>query len=104
MFLWCFYTLDNRLYSVFLFAVELEQMLSKDRVLLNDFESSTFSQPWLLKLETEVIPDLLGHLGSGSGGYSDHIFHYAAKELFGSEFEQLEYKQLRYFLFYIFIV
>lgn len=69
-------------------------MLAKDRVSLSDFESSTFSQPWLLK-DKNITPNLTSRIGSGSGGYADHIFKYAAKELFGIECDQVEYKQLR---------
>lgn len=35
------------------------------------------------------------HELSGSGGYSDHIFKYAAKELFNEDINTLEYKNLR---------
>lgn len=35
------------------------------------------------------------HENSGSGGYSDHIFKYAARELFDMTVTELEYKNLR---------
>ena len=38
---------------------------------------------------------LLGHIGSGSGGYSDFIFKYAAKHLFQLENITIEYKNLK---------
>lgn len=73
-------------------------MLSKDRISLETLEESTFSQPWLLKQEsTEILPNLTCHIGSGSGGYSDYIFKFAAKELFGIEGINLQYKTLRFF-------
>lgn len=70
-------------------------MLEKDGCALENLEKSEFSQPWLLKQNTDVTPTLCRHLGSGSGGYADHIFKYAAKELFGVEVDQLEYRNLR---------
>ncbi|XP_078273789.1 cytosolic Fe-S cluster assembly factor narfl isoform X2 [Rhinoraja longicauda] len=41
--------------------------------------------------EVEVV----GHSGGGSGGYLEHIFKYASKELFGIEVDQIIYKTLR---------
>ncbi|KAJ8917866.1 hypothetical protein NQ315_010779 [Exocentrus adspersus] len=76
-------------------AIELEQMLVKDGISLDTLSNSTFSQPWLLKDDQEISPLLTRHIGSGSGGYADHIFKYAVKELFGEEIENLEYKNLR---------
>lgn len=76
-------------------AIELEQMLIKDGISLDSLDNSTFSQPWLLKNDQEVTPSLTRHIGSGSGGYADHIFKNATKELFGKEIEKLEYKSLR---------
>ncbi|KAI8435348.1 hypothetical protein MSG28_003673 [Choristoneura fumiferana] len=38
---------------------------------------------------------LRGHAGSGSGGYADHIFLYAAEQLFGESKAPLVYKNLR---------
>ncbi|KAJ8933935.1 hypothetical protein NQ314_013691 [Rhamnusium bicolor] len=76
-------------------AIELEQMLQKDEISLDSLENSAFSQPWLLKEDHDVTPSLTRHIGSGSGGFADHIFRYAAKELFGEELEKLEYKSLR---------
>lgn len=70
-------------------------MLIKDGISLDNLNNSTFSQPWLLKNDHEVNPLLMRHIGSGSGGYADHIFKNAAKELFGKEIEKLEYKSLR---------
>lgn len=40
-------------------------------------------------------PALRRHAGSGSGGYADHIFMYAADQLFGESDTQLTYKNLR---------
>lgn len=76
--------------------VELQQMLEKQNLSLDSFESSTFAQPWLGDGFTETTPELCSHIGSGSGGYADHIFKYAAFELFGINVNKIEYKQLRF--------
>ena len=44
----------------------------------------------------KALPSLYCHSGSTSGGYSDHVFTYAAKELFGEDLPCLQYKTLRY--------
>ncbi|KAK9393301.1 cytosolic Fe-S cluster assembly factor NARFL-like [Crotalus adamanteus] len=38
---------------------------------------------------------LFGHSGGGSGGYLEHIFKHAAKELFGIPVKELHYKTLK---------
>ncbi|XP_044271400.1 probable cytosolic Fe-S cluster assembly factor CPIJ010948 [Tribolium madens] len=86
---------QNRDVDCVITAIELQQMLEKDGCVLENLEQSQFSQPWLLKQDTDVVPNLTRRLGSGSGGYADHIFKYAAKELFGFEVENLEYHNLR---------
>lgn len=70
-------------------------MLEKDGILLNNLEEADFDQPWH-KNNVSVKPYMWGHNGSGSGGYSDQIFKYAAEELFGIKLENLEYKNLRF--------
>lgn len=70
-------------------------MLEKDGILLNDVEEANFDQPWH-KDNVSVKPQIYGHIGSGSGGYSDQIFKYAAEELFGIKVENIEYKNLRF--------
>lgn len=75
--------------------VELEQMLEKQGMSLENINSSTIAQPWLEQENCEVTPELYGHVGSGSGGYSDHVFKYAARELFDIPCDKLEYKNLR---------
>ncbi|XP_060527568.1 probable cytosolic Fe-S cluster assembly factor AGAP009023 isoform X2 [Cylas formicarius] len=76
-------------------AIELDQMLANESVSLKDLHDSKFSQPWLNFHGDDVYPYLLKHAGSGSGGYSDHIFRYAAKELFGITLNEIQYKNLR---------
>ncbi|CAG9854505.1 unnamed protein product [Phyllotreta striolata] len=75
-------------------AIELEQMLSREGIELNSLDNGTFHQPWVSN-DSEVSPDLAGNSGSGSGGYSDQIFKYAARELFGRDNVNLEYKSIR---------
>lgn len=38
---------------------------------------------------------LLGHSGGGSGGYLEHIYKYAARDLFGIQVEEVRYKALK---------
>lgn len=76
-------------------AVELEQMLTKSDVTLSTLENSTFTEPWIFEECREVAPKICKHLGSGSGGYADHIFRYACKELFNEDVDKLDYKCLR---------
>jgi predicted rRNA methylase YqxC with S4 and FtsJ domains len=70
-------------------------MLEKEGCSLENLEKSAFSQPWLLKQDADVAAALTRHVGSGSGGYSDHIFRYAAKELFGVDVDEVTYHNLR---------
>lgn len=72
-------------------AIEIEQMLQNDGVSLADVKPANITNPWSQNSETT----LWRHEGTGSGGYADHIFKYAAKELFGEHCTQLEYKDLR---------
>ncbi|KAK9889808.1 hypothetical protein WA026_007180 [Henosepilachna vigintioctopunctata] len=76
-------------------AIELEQMLENDNISLNSLENSLFTEPWISNERCEVLPNLSKHVGSGSGGYADQIFKFAAKELFGMEIGNIEYKELR---------
>lgn len=70
-------------------------MLEKENLSLDSFENSAFAQPWCCDGFSETAPELCSHVGSGSGGYADHIFKYAAFELFGINVNKIEYKQLR---------
>lgn len=68
-------------------------MLLNDRVNLNDVTGAVIDWPW-----DDRRPDnfLWSHETSGSGGYSEHIFRYAAETLFDQHMDKLTYKQLRY--------
>ncbi|OXU22119.1 hypothetical protein TSAR_004543 [Trichomalopsis sarcophagae] len=75
-------------------SIELEQMLTQQDKSLQDFDKGEVEKPFK-KVELENSGVLLGHQGSGSGGYADFIFHYAAKNLFQVTDAKLEYKSLR---------
>lgn len=76
----------------FLFLVEIEQMLASQEKTLNDFIAEPFSWPW--GINSPGI-NVWAHETSGSGGYSEFIFKYAARELFDIVDPKLEYKHLR---------
>lgn len=78
--------------SDFFSTVELEQSLSQQGKSLVDFDSKELERPFEFD---QASPALLGHIGSGSGGYADFIFHYAAKHLFQLEKVTLKYKNLK---------
>ncbi|KAJ2952494.1 hypothetical protein O0L34_g6812 [Tuta absoluta] len=72
-------------------AIELEQMLETKSQSLNDIEGVDLDWPW----SSEGQPLIRRHIGSGSGGYADQVFLYAAAELFGETEAQLTYRNLR---------
>ncbi|XP_035225411.1 cytosolic Fe-S cluster assembly factor narfl-like isoform X2 [Stegodyphus dumicola] len=74
-------------------SIEIEAMLTTEGVSLNMIEPENLD--CFISKETPFPPELYTHLGSASGGYCDHIFMYAAKELFGQTLSKLEYKILR---------
>lgn len=75
-------------------SIEIEQMLGmQESDSLSSFTPVEINWPW-----SESEPEegsVWAHEFSGSGGYCDHIFKFAAKELFDENVEQLEYKNLR---------
>lgn len=80
---------NSILYNI---LVEIEQMLCTQNANLLDEKRIPFDWPWgTVKPEMSIW----SHELSGSGGYSDHIFKYAAKELFNEYINTLEYKPLR---------
>ncbi|CAF4843795.1 unnamed protein product [Pieris macdunnoughi] len=72
-------------------AIELEQMLSSDDKSLSDIMDGELDWPW----DESDAKGIKGHIGSGSGGYSDAVFLHAADQLFGATDPPLEYKNLR---------
>lgn len=67
-------------------------MLQKQGQILSDCPIGDFDWPWSHKRPEQFI---WAHETSGSGGYSDHIFRFAAKRLFDEDVKQLQYKNLR---------
>lgn len=67
-------------------------MLDMQKQNLMDAKSIAMDWPWT---PTEPSSQMWAHESSGSGGYSDHIFKYAAKELFDIDVVALDYKNLR---------
>ncbi|XP_014233180.1 probable cytosolic Fe-S cluster assembly factor AAEL012261 [Trichogramma pretiosum] len=75
-------------------AIEIEQMLTQQGKELNDFDVAEIDKPFQ-EQDQENSTILLGHKGSGSGGYANFIFEYAAKNLFQLPNAKLELKSLR---------
>ncbi|XP_004533876.1 probable cytosolic Fe-S cluster assembly factor GJ13047 [Ceratitis capitata] len=73
-------------------AIEIEQMLTSDDTPLHTFPLADIDWPWGIRSPETAI---WAHEFSTSGGYADHIFKYAAKEIFEEVVEKLEYKNLR---------
>lgn len=48
------------------------------------------------RFSNTVNGELIGHQGSGSGGYAENIFKYAAKELYGICVEKVEFRPQRF--------
>lgn len=75
-------------------SIELEQMLNEDGLVLNEIDEGEIKQPFG-SYNKENENRLWGHSGSGSGGYADFIFRYAAKNLFDEENVVVDFKNLR---------
>ncbi|XP_014476621.1 PREDICTED: probable cytosolic Fe-S cluster assembly factor CPIJ010948 [Dinoponera quadriceps] len=75
-------------------SIELEQMLNEDGLILNEIDEGEIKQPFG-SYGKEIENRLWGHSGSGSGGYADFIFRYAAKNLFDEESVTVDFKNLR---------
>lgn len=69
-------------------------MLNNDKKSLPEFQKKSFDWPWN-ELQQQQPHCVWAHESSGSGGYSDFIFKYAARELFDITDPQLVYKNLR---------
>uniref|UniRef100_A0A8C4N9B5 Nuclear prelamin A recognition factor-like n=1 Tax=Eptatretus burgeri TaxID=7764 RepID=A0A8C4N9B5_EPTBU len=71
---------------------EVMQMLSEHGLTLKD----CLPHPLDSLYSTEAKDGkLIGHAGGGSGGYLEHVFRYAARELFGKNVDTVTYKTLR---------
>ncbi|XP_060666480.1 probable cytosolic Fe-S cluster assembly factor GJ13047 [Drosophila nasuta] len=74
-------------------SIELEQMLQEEEQALEQYEPADLDWPW-----TDQKPEAVAwaHEATMSGGYAEHIFKYAAKELFSEETpKELQFKTLR---------
>uniref|UniRef100_A0A673MYZ1 Cytosolic Fe-S cluster assembly factor narfl-like n=1 Tax=Sinocyclocheilus rhinocerous TaxID=307959 RepID=A0A673MYZ1_9TELE len=70
---------------------EVLKMLEEENVSLSDVEVA----PLDTMFSNVCGEELLGHAGSGSGGYLHHIYKHAAKQLFGVEVDELTYKTIK---------
>nr|XP_029722655.1 LOW QUALITY PROTEIN: probable cytosolic Fe-S cluster assembly factor AAEL012261 [Aedes albopictus] len=74
-------------------SIEIEQMLDGTGIqLLQTVEPSPIDWPWATARPPAFV---WAHESSGSGGYSEYIFKYAARKLFNINVEQVEFKMLR---------
>ncbi|XP_026838694.1 probable cytosolic Fe-S cluster assembly factor GG21400 isoform X3 [Drosophila erecta] len=74
-------------------SVEVEQLLSESQRTLAQYDPVDLDWPW-----SNVPPDFMvwAHEKTLSGGYAEHIFKFAAKELFNEvPRSELEFKQLK---------
>lgn len=78
---------------MFYILVEIEQML--DDTNLDSYPCSAYDWPWDETDALEKNTHIWGHGLSTSGGYSEYIYKYAAKELFDVELSTVEFKNLR---------
>lgn len=67
-------------------------MLSDDS--LQSYPTSPFDWPWS-EVDKLNSYNIFAHENSTSGGYSEHIFKFAAKELFNQDLVKVEYTNLR---------
>ncbi|RXN02089.1 Cytosolic Fe-S cluster assembly factor NARFL [Acipenser ruthenus] len=70
---------------------EVLKMLEQERLSLADVEPSPLDSLFSSVCGEEI----LGHSGSSSGGYLEHVFIHAARELFGEEVKKIAYKTLK---------
>ena len=85
-------------------TMEIDQLLEKESIDLNSVEDGEMQFPLALaknqisvKKELAQQAEPFVHEGGGSGGYLEHVFMHAAKELFDKDIapDQIVYKQLR---------
>ncbi|XP_068964352.1 cytosolic iron-sulfur assembly component 3 isoform X3 [Petaurus breviceps papuanus] len=70
---------------------EILRLLEQEGVSLSDVDPA----PLDAEFSCATGEELLGHQGGGSGGYLEHIFRYAAQELFGIQVDGITYKPLK---------
>lgn len=84
--------IDSRDVDCVITSIEIEQMLSGENVNLLDENAIPMDWPWKTVAPTHSV---YGYEYSGSGGYAEHIFKYAAKELFNETVDKVDFKALR---------
>ncbi|NWV22886.1 NARFL factor, partial [Origma solitaria] len=70
---------------------EVLKLLEQEGVSLSDVDPA----PLDTMLSSAAAEELSTHPGGGSGGYLEHIYRHAAKELFGIHVDTIEYKPLK---------
>ncbi|XP_038066334.1 cytosolic Fe-S cluster assembly factor narfl-like [Patiria miniata] len=70
---------------------EVEVMLDKEGLSLADMQPQDLDPMFPVSRDGQLV----NHIGGGSGGYLEHIFRYAAQELYGVSVEHIEYKTLK---------
>ncbi|KAL0984061.1 hypothetical protein UPYG_G00136570 [Umbra pygmaea] len=83
--------LDSRDVDCVLTSGEVFHLMEQAKLSVEDLESV----PLDLVLGEDGDPALSRHQGRGSEGYLEHIFKYAANELFGLDATEITYKTLR---------
>jgi len=73
-------------------SIELEKMLEERGISLINVPNGSLDMQFS---SVDIEGNMLSHHGGGSGGYAEHILHYAAQELFGINNPVVEYKTLR---------
>ncbi|NXL88009.1 NARFL factor, partial [Alectura lathami] len=70
---------------------EVLKLLEQEGVSLSDVDPAPLDTLFCSAAEEE----LTGHAGGGSGGYLEHVYRHAAKELFGVQVDTIQYKPLK---------
>ncbi|OXB68795.1 hypothetical protein ASZ78_002210 [Callipepla squamata] len=69
---------------------EVLKLLEQEGVSLSDVDPAPLDAMF-----GSAVEELTSHSGGGSGGYLEHIYKHAAKELFGIEVDTIQYKPLK---------
>lgn len=70
---------------------EVVRLLEEEGVSLSTLEPSPLDNV----CDDPGVQEATSHRGGGSGGYLEHVFRYAARELFGIHVDEVTYKPLR---------
>lgn len=83
-------TTESRDVDVVITPVEIEQILEEANINFADIELSEVDCLFANGEPEWTIPP-----GSGSGGYAEHVYRFAAKELFGMEVDQVHFTSVK---------